>query len=136
MNPFERAPTFDDPIGMLHACHRRIERALDAMARVAAREASGTADAAHRELKQLGQELLGTGRFFDPLERTRFQELIRQLQQLYAEHIRREDQEILLMAASLLDLREKLAVGAEMAARRGIDWREHRRQVAKLAAHR
>jgi len=194
MDLFQRAPTFDDPIGMLRACHRRIERALEAMARVAAREEAGTldaqarevlgatlhyfatgvprhaqdeeeslfprlreqlessgaalsgldaleeehvaADAAHRELDRLGQELLDTGQFLDPWDRTRFRALIRHLQALYSEHIRCEDDEILPLAASLLDSREQLAVGAEMAARRGIDWKEHRRQVADLAAHR
>ena len=34
MDLFEMAPTFDDPIGMLRACHRRLERALLVMARV------------------------------------------------------------------------------------------------------
>jgi hemerythrin-like domain-containing protein len=194
MDLFERAPTFDDPIGMLRACHRRIERALDVMARVADREEQGaldgearealratlhyfatgvprhardeeeslfprlreqlaesgsalcglealeqehvTADAAHRDLERLGQQLLDTGRFLDPLERERFRERIRQLQALYAEHIRREDEEILPLAAAVIDAREQVAIGAEMAARRGIDWKEHRRQVAELAAHR
>ncbi len=28
------APTFDDPLGMLHACHGRIERQLDTLARL------------------------------------------------------------------------------------------------------
>jgi hemerythrin-like domain-containing protein len=195
MDPFEWAPTFDDPIAMLRACHRRIERALDVMARVAAREESrGTldaearealratlhyfatgvprhardeeeslfprlreqlegsatvlggldaleqehiaADAAHGELEQLGQGLLDTGCFLDPSERARFSERIRQLQELYAEHIRREDEEIFPLAEATLDAREQVTIGAEMAARRGIDWKEHRWQVEELAAHR
>src|SRR5262249_39206988 len=41
---FGTAPTFDDPLGMLRACHRRIERALAALEQVTGREARGTLD--------------------------------------------------------------------------------------------
>jgi hemerythrin-like domain-containing protein len=46
---FEMAPTFNDPIGMLRACHRRIERALEVMARIAGRETEEALDAEGRE---------------------------------------------------------------------------------------
>jgi hemerythrin-like domain-containing protein len=46
---FMMAPTFDDPLGMLSACHRRIEHALDLMAQIAAAERKGPLDADARE---------------------------------------------------------------------------------------
>lgn len=49
MDLFEMAPTFDDPLAMLRACHRRIEQALEIMARLAAREKEAPLDAAARE---------------------------------------------------------------------------------------
>lgn len=47
-NFFERTPSFDDPIGMLRACHRRIERAVEILLRVAGRAAEGPLDAPAR----------------------------------------------------------------------------------------
>jgi hemerythrin-like domain-containing protein len=191
---FQMAPTFDDPLGMLRACHRRIERALAVIERIALREeeaaldeptrdalrqtlhyfATGIprhaadeeeslfprvgaallegdlatarsmeclahehslADQAHRELEALGKKLLEAGRFERPEERARFQELITTLQRLYQEHIRLEDEDLLPLAASLIDGQQREAIGREMAARRGIDWEQHRQAVARLEAH-
>jgi len=61
MDLFETAPTFDDPLGMLRACHRRIERALDVMARVAACEKHGPLDAAAREALRRTLHYFNTG---------------------------------------------------------------------------
>jgi hemerythrin-like domain-containing protein len=194
MDLFEMAPTFDDPLGMLRACHRRIERALEALellARCEAREgldegarsalrhileyfATGVprhakdeeeslfprlrralperdvtvfnakldtlerdhiaADQAHRELDLLGKKLLLTGRFEGDEERARFASLVETLRRLYQEHIRLEDDEVLPLAASVVDDAAQDAVGAEMAARRGIDWERQREVVARLEA--
>ena len=186
---FEGAPTFGDPLGMLRACHRRIERALEVTERIAvlehegpldekAREAlaatlryfgvgvprhsadedeslfprlraagdiGGAADTAerlaeehellgtaHREIDALGQELLSTGRFSCADRRARFGLLIERLRTLYGEHIRVEDEELFPAAERALDPAELEAVGAEMAARRGIDWQQHRRALSQL----
>jgi hypothetical protein len=90
------------------------------------------ADEAHQALDALGRKLLESGRFEVPEERARFQELIATLQALYGEHIRREDDELLPLAAGLIDAPQREAIGREMAARRGIDWEQHRRAVLQL----
>jgi hemerythrin-like domain-containing protein len=187
------APTFDDPLGMLRACHRRIERALTALEQVAALEARGTldadtraallqvvhyfatgvprhaadeedslfprmraalegsgsralaalealerehatADAAHQELDALGRQLAKTGSFESSVERLRFGRVIARLQQLYREHIRREDQEVLPLAAAAVEAKALEQVGADMAARRGTDWQQQRQALARLEA--
>jgi hemerythrin-like domain-containing protein len=61
MDLFEMAPTFDDPIGMLRACHRRIERALDVIARVAASEKDGPLNAEAQEALRRTLHYFGTG---------------------------------------------------------------------------
>jgi len=43
------SPSFDDPIGMLRSCHRRIERAVELINRVAALAAGGPLSPAARE---------------------------------------------------------------------------------------
>jgi len=190
---FEAAPTFDDPLGMLRACHRRIERALGVVDRVAALEQEGSlepdarealrqtlryfartiprhaadeeqslfprlrdalgknasvmlavleglarehaaADAAHRELEILGDELLRAGGFGSPERRERFSELVQTLRRLYREHIRLEDDEVLPLAACVVDPGQLERVGADMAARRGIDWSRHREIITRLDA--
>ncbi|MGV3722995.1 MAG: hemerythrin domain-containing protein [Actinomycetota bacterium] len=51
---FGPSPTFDDPIGMLKACHRRIERSLVVLGRVADQEEQRPLDEAGRlALQQL-----------------------------------------------------------------------------------
>jgi hemerythrin-like domain-containing protein len=194
MDLFEMAPTFNDPFGMLRACHRRIERALTVMEQVAAREQAGTldeptrealrqmlhyfaagvprhaadeeqslfprlraavpaddpsttrrletlaeehvrADHSHQELAVLGKSLLKSGRFEDPKARARFKTLVADLQRLYQEHIRVEDEELFPLAATVLNAQQQDALGTEMAARRGIDWEQQRQVVAQLESH-
>jgi hemerythrin-like domain-containing protein len=189
----EPAPTFDDPLGMLRACHRRIERALDVVDRVAALEREGplnddarealrrtldyfatgvprhaadeeqslfprlrdalgenasdllammdglarehaAADSAHRELELLGGELLRDGRFCHVARRERFTEVVKTLRQLYREHIRIEDDELMPLAAGVVDPGQLEQVGADMAARRGIDWSQHQQLIRRLEA--
>lgn len=186
----DTAATFDDPLGMLRACHRRIERALDVMDRIAGLEAAGpleersrsvlrqtlhyfatgvprhaadeeaslfprlrraaersgaveklqdehaALDAGHRELDHLGQELLESGAFASPTRRERFRQLIALLKEIYAEHIRIEDEEVFPAAAQVLQGEQLEEVGAEMAARRGIDWSRQRQVVAQMARRR
>jgi hemerythrin-like domain-containing protein len=186
---FQQAPAFDDPLGMLRACHRRIERALDVTERVAAMERAGPLhdaacealrqtlhyfatgvprhsadedeslfprlraagsdvlhaaehlseehaelDALHRELDSLAQELLARQAFESGAARERFGEVVGRLRGIYNEHIRREDEEVFPAAKSALAEEELDAVGAEMAARRGIDWSRHRAVLAELEA--
>jgi hemerythrin-like domain-containing protein len=192
-DPFEAAPTFDDPLGMLRACHRRIERALDVTERIVALEAEGplderarlalsrtlhyfrigvprhaadeeeslfprlgsageiggaantpdylaaeheVLDAAHRELDELGQELLANGRFSSGENRGRFGLLVQRLRCIYREHIRVEDDELFPTAAQALDPAALEAIGAEMAARRNIDLEQHRETISRLEAAR
>jgi hemerythrin-like domain-containing protein len=61
MDLFEMAPTFDDPLGMLHACHRRIERALDALALLARREQEATLEVEARETLRRVLHYFATG---------------------------------------------------------------------------
>jgi hemerythrin-like domain-containing protein len=190
---FNSAPTFDDPLGMLRACHRRIERALTILDRVIDREERGaldqgardalrqmlyyfshgvprhsadeetslfprlraaldsehagaaavlermeaehaTLDAAHRELEGLAEDLLQSGRFSAPERRARFRELTAQLESLYREHIRAEDDELFPLAAEVVEPFHLEAVGAEMAARRGIDWGHQAEVVRRFRA--
>ncbi|MBI3910874.1 MAG: hemerythrin domain-containing protein [Armatimonadetes bacterium] len=187
MDLFGVSPTFDDPIGMLRACHRRIERAVNVLERVAEREQNGTfdaeagealrqtlyyfstgvprhaadeeqslfprlrqhdpvafrslealtrehteADATYRELADLAEELLRTGRFETPEKSDRFRRLASMLGDLYRLHIRAEDEELLPRAQADLSAEEMGHIGTEMAARRGIDWERQRRVVASL----
>jgi hemerythrin-like domain-containing protein len=181
LNLTDTSPTFDDPLGMLRACHRRIEQALERIARVAELERAGplderartalrqvlhyvatgvprhaadeeeslfprlkearqeqacaalahehqALDAAHAELEALGQALLRAGRFVDAADRERFSQVIAFLNATYAAHIRVEDDEVFPAAAEAVAADDLDRIGAEMAARRGIDW-EQRRQV-------
>ena len=54
MDLFEMSPTFEDPLGMLRACHRRIERALDALQLLVEREQQeGLGEGARESLRQI-----------------------------------------------------------------------------------
>jgi hemerythrin-like domain-containing protein len=186
---FEPSPAFDDPLGMLQACHRRIERALDVMERIVALEREGplddrarqalrqtlhyfrvgvprhaadeeeslfprlqglgdiggaantpdylaaeheVLDSVHQELDALGEELLAAGRLDGDEKRGRFGLLVQRLRTIYREHIRVEDEELFPAAARALDAEALESVGAEMAARRGIDLAQHRKTLAQL----
>jgi hemerythrin-like domain-containing protein len=78
-----------------------------------------TAVKAHQELDQLGQAWLSQGTL-PPEEASRLAGILRQLSELYARHIAVEDQEVFPAAGRLLSASDRKAVGAEMAARRGI----------------
>ena len=90
------------------------------LARVDALEADHElAETRHREVESLGQEWLAREQL--PRESAaRLEELLADLAELYQNHIRIEDTEVFPAAKRLLSLPDKAAVGAEMAARRGV----------------
>jgi hemerythrin-like domain-containing protein len=171
---------FDDPIGLLGDCHRRIERFLSVLARVAA-EGRGPLDAAtgaafenalryfrdaapkhtadeehslfprlrqsghpeaaaaaarasalerdhrlavelHAQVDALGRAWLGSGAL-DSAEAQRLSRLLAGLAALYGSHIAAEDNEVFPVAARVLSLADRAAMGGEMAARRGLNLR-------------
>jgi hemerythrin-like domain-containing protein len=163
----EAAPGFDDPLGMLYACHRRMERQLaslgrlrrhlpehhaDTDARVAARAILRYFDMAapnhhddeeaslfprlaaaapqiarstallqreHRHLDAHWMKLrpllaaiaTGNGAFLPTKGVTEFCDA-------YLRHLQREEEDLLPVAAELLDAAALAAIGAEMAQRR------------------
>jgi hemerythrin-like domain-containing protein len=92
------------------------------------------AGVAHRELEILCEELLLAGRFSLEEWREHFTELVGTLRRLYRDHIRLEDDELLPLAAGLVDPGQLQRVGADMAARRGIEWSRHREITTRLEA--
>ncbi len=170
IDPFSAAaPGFDDPLGVLQACHRRIERQLDTLVRLLAHLPQNHADADARaaarailryfdtaavnhhadeeeslfpRLRSAGGQLLDDIKFLER-EHVRLDARWRRLRPLlaaiacgtgahlppaevhslcaaYAAHIAREDGRVFPEAARLLDTATLAAIGAEMAARRGI----------------
>jgi hemerythrin-like domain-containing protein len=98
--------------------------AREVLARVAALESDHErAEASHQEVERLGQEWLARGQL-PAGEASRFDQLLADLANLYHHHIRIEDTEVFPSARRLLSSDEKAAVGAEMAARRGVRARD------------
>jgi len=171
---------FDQPLGLLSDCHRRIENFLGVMIRVLERSDGGSkplapearnaleaalkyfdvaaprhtqdeeaslfprlreskdpdalaalarmqsleedhrrADAMHDEAKTLCRRWLDTGPL-PPAEISRLDELLRELQQMYARHISLEDSELFPLASRVLDREQIEQLGKEMAQRRGL----------------
>jgi len=169
---------FTDPIGMLGDCHRRIERFLLVIKKLASerqgaalggqehnaleaalryfREAAPkhtadeeeslfprmravdpggtealferidalesdhrTAVKLHAEVDVLGRRWLGRGQLWRD-EASHLQALVGQLATLYERHIALEDTEVFPTASKLLSASDRQAIGAEMAARRGL----------------
>lgn len=73
----------------------------------------------HAELDRLGREWLADGRL-DVVAARRFEDLARRLQKVYLPHIALEDGELFPQARQALDVEQLKAIGAEMAARRGV----------------
>lgn len=166
---------FADPIGLLTDCHRRIERFLGVLVRVAAdarggpltteqsaafanalryfREAAPKhtadeestlfprlracpetrdvlrqvealesdhqrADAGHAEVDRLGREWLASGRLA-PADAERLTGILTELSSLYREHIAVEETTVFPAAKALAEA-DRLSMGNEMAARRGL----------------
>jgi hemerythrin-like domain-containing protein len=76
------------------------------------------AEKSHREVNHLGQLWLASGR--PRMTQSIWQTLIDQLVELYHRHIAMEDTEVFPFAANALASSDREAIGAEMAARRGI----------------
>ena len=74
----------------------------------------------HDEVDRLGQLWLTRGQL-SPTEASRLSTLLDQLATLYRSHIAIEDKEVFPFAASMLGPSDCKSVGAEMAARRGVD---------------
>ena len=171
---------FDQPLGLLSDCHRRIEDFLDVMIRVlerteggrkpltpAEREALETAlryfdvaaprhtqdeeqslfprlrasnspdahaaleqvellEADHRHAEVMHKQVESVCRRWldgQPLDQGDFERaggLLRELREVYARHIGVEDSKLFPLAARVLDQRQLLEIGEEMAQRRGL----------------
>jgi hemerythrin-like domain-containing protein len=77
------------------------------------------AERSHVEVDRLGQLWLTNGRL-SPEDASRLSTLLTQLTALYLHHIGTEDTQVFPFAASTLSSADRQAIGAEMAARRGI----------------
>lgn len=73
----------------------------------------------HREIEEMGRLWLSQGHL-NVDQRHRFTECVRELVELYQEHIRVEDEELFPLAASILDGQAIKAIGQEMATRRDL----------------
>jgi hemerythrin-like domain-containing protein len=169
---------FSDPIGLLTDCHRRIERFLGVLVRVAAEARGGAltdeqrtaldtalryfrdaapkhtadeeatlfprlrscgrpeahaalkqvesleadhqrADRSHAAVDRLGREWLERGTLA-PADAARLSAELAELSALYREHIALEEGSVFPAAAQLLPESDRVAMGREMAARRGL----------------
>lgn len=99
--------------------HQRNAKVAAALAIVERLERDhSTVEAWHRKLDALGSCWLKEG-VLDPTSTSRFQQLTRQLSELYEEHIHVEDNELFPLAASALSRSDLHIIGQEMARRRG-----------------
>ena len=176
----KRESNFDDPIGLLTDCHRRVEKFLSVLAQVGVqargevltgeqrtaletalryfRESApkhtadeevslfprlralnhptmkqvlaevdalerdhAEAESSHAEVDRLCQTWLVSGSLAQA-DITRFMKLVAGLTELYRSHIDLEEREV-FPAAALLDAAQRQEIGAEMAARRGVEKR-------------
>jgi hemerythrin-like domain-containing protein len=69
-------------------------------------------------VEDIGSELVQAGHFQSGETRARFARLLNVLAVLYQEHIRLEEEEVLPLAARVLDPEDLHALGREMAERR------------------
>jgi hemerythrin-like domain-containing protein len=77
------------------------------------------AERSHVEVDRLGQSWLTDGRL-SAEDASRLSTLLNQLADLYRHHIGAEDMEVFPFAARVLSAAQREAIGAEMAARRGL----------------
>jgi hemerythrin-like domain-containing protein len=77
------------------------------------------ADTLHTEVDRLGRTWLTQGTL-PPAESARFSELVAELAELYRAHIAIEETDLFPVAAAALETPERQGIGAEMAARRGL----------------
>jgi hemerythrin-like domain-containing protein len=101
---------------------RSIERAdvQRALASIEALESDHAAAALrHAELDELGRRWLDSGSLNAP-DASRFNAVARELDALYQAHIAVEEREVFPLASSAIDGDQRLSIGREMAARRGL----------------
>lgn len=79
-----------------------------------------SAEKCHREVDRLGELWLSAGRLSSP-DAEHLATLLGRLVELYRRHIAMEDTEVFPFAAGALASSDREAIGAEMAARRGIE---------------
>lgn len=77
------------------------------------------AESLHREVDRIGTEWLRGAAIADS-EQERFRSAVSALHEIYREHILLEDKVVFPLAARTLSAEERLAVGREMAERRGV----------------
>jgi hemerythrin-like domain-containing protein len=77
------------------------------------------ADRSHAEVDRLGQLWLTNGRLSSE-DALQLEHLVSQLDALYRHHIGQEDTEVFPFAARVLNRADRLAIGKEMAVRRGL----------------
>ena len=75
------------------------------------------ADALHADVDRLGRRCL-EGRPLSPEDLRLFRQAVAELQSIYKEHIRIEDEVVFPVAGKTLSAADKIAIAAEMAARR------------------
>jgi hemerythrin-like domain-containing protein len=73
----------------------------------------------HRKVDDLGRSWLANGRL-SPQDAERLATVLRQLVELYCRHIAVEDTEVFPFAANVLPSSDRIAMGTEMATRRGL----------------
>ena len=78
-----------------------------------------SADRSHAEVDRLGQLWLANGRLSSE-ESSHLEKLVGELETMYRRHIGAEDTEVFPFAQRMLARADREAIGAEMAARRGI----------------
>ncbi|HXS95662.1 MAG TPA: hemerythrin domain-containing protein [Candidatus Limnocylindrales bacterium] len=77
------------------------------------------AEKSHRKVEDLSRSWLANGRL-SPQDAERLATVLRQLVELYSRHIAVEDTEVFPFAANVLPSSDRVAMGTEMATRRGV----------------
>jgi hemerythrin-like domain-containing protein len=81
-------------------------------------EDHGIADQIHAEVDRIGQAWLANGELM-PDDATRLITILAQFREMYRHHIAAEDNEVFPAAAAILSGEDRVAIGKEMAFRRG-----------------
>lgn len=139
LNYFDNAAplhTQDEEISLFPRLRMHADREDVARALVVVQQLERDHDVAHQlheEHEILGRRWLSDD-MLDPEDRERFVELSGQLQQIYVEHIRSEDEHVYVVARSVLGADELTQIGSEMRERRGGFCRERKAATGTLAS--
>lgn len=113
----------------------RDSRVLEVMARIAALESDhADAEAKHAIVDELGTRWVARGTL-EAFELDRLRRLLVELRQTYQHHIADEDNVIFPLAESLLPSTSIIAIGREMAERRGLDPDMPKRRCRHASRH-